>query len=224
MVAEVLKHEFFKEFEIPSLKDLIDNWGDLKLLATDIDLVECFLPLCKEVDAGSSARRFLVRPTEHPQTAHPYTLAESKDSKVSVKKNAKAQIDLNREGLVVTKTKTLGVEARPGKQKLSGQLALTGKHGKKMKYIDIRQSCSINKLKIKENCRDSCDEFAKGFCLSIFHTGVKKCLSNAAILKNYQTALDGMKIYHDFIINSQAPEIDKTLAPLVEIALFCSYL
>ena len=56
-----------------------------------------------------------------------------------------------------------------------------------------------------------------GFCLFIVHTGVKKCLSNAAILQNYQIALDGMSIYHDFIMNSQAPEIDKTLAPLVSI-------
>ena len=31
-----------------------------------------------------------------------------------------------------------------------------------------------------------------------------------------------MKIYHDFIVNSQAPEIDKTLAPPVEIALDCN--
>ena len=91
-----------------------------------------------------------------------------------------------------------------------------------MKYIDIRRSCSINKLKIKEKCRDSSDEFSKGFCLSTVHNGVKKCLSNAGILKNYQTVLDGMKIYHDFIVNSQAPEIDKTLAPPVEIALDCN--
>ena len=109
------------------MKDLIDNWDDLKLSATDIDLVY------EEVNAVSSARHFLVRPTEHPQATHPCTLAESKGSSVSVKKNAKAQTNLNREGLVVTKTKTLGVEARPGQHKLSGsgQLALTGKHGKK---------------------------------------------------------------------------------------------
>ena len=84
LAPEVLKHEFFKEFEIPSLKDLINNWDDLKLTATDIDLVGCFLPLCEEVNAGPSARHFLVRPTEHPQMANPYTLAESKGSSVSV--------------------------------------------------------------------------------------------------------------------------------------------
>ena len=83
-----------------------------------------------------------------------------------------------------------------------------------MKYIDIWQSCSINKL----NTSESYDEFAKGFCFSIVHAGVSKCLSNTAALENYEAVLDGMKIYHDFIINSQAPEIDKTLVPPVEIA------
>ena len=39
------------------------------------------------------------------------------------------------------------------------------------------------------------------------------------ILENYQTALDDIKIYQDFIINCQAPEIDKTLAPPVRIVL-----
>ena len=36
------------------------------------------------------------------------------------------------------------------------------------------------------------------------------------MLKNYQTAVDGMKIYYDYY-ELLAPEIDKT-APLVEIA------
>ena len=58
LVPEVLKHEFSKEFEIPSLKDLIDNWDDLKLSATDIDFVRCYLPLCEEVNAGSMQGAF----------------------------------------------------------------------------------------------------------------------------------------------------------------------
>ena len=137
LVQEVIKHEFFKKFEIPSLKDSIDNWDDLKLWATDTDLVGCFLTLCEEVNAGPSARPFLVRPIEHPQTSQPHILAESRGSSVSVKKNAKAQTNLNREGLVVTKTKMLGVEACPDKHKLNEQLALAGKHGEKMEYIGI---------------------------------------------------------------------------------------
>ena len=136
---------------------------NLQLPVTNIDLVRCF-PFCEDVNAGPSVRCFQVRPIKHLQTANPYLLAESKSSGVSVKKNAKAQTNLNMEDLVVTQTKTLGVEACSGKYKLSGQLALTRKHGKKMKYIDIQRSCSITKLQIKENCRGSCNEFAKGFC------------------------------------------------------------
>ena len=68
LVPEVLKHEFFKEFEIPSLKDLIDNWDDLILT-----LILWDASLCKEVHAGPSARCFRVRPIEHLQVAHPYT-------------------------------------------------------------------------------------------------------------------------------------------------------
>ena len=64
----------------------------MKFSASDIDLVVCFLPLCEEVSADPSARCFLVRLTEHPQTAHPYTLAKSKSSSVSVKKNVKAKL------------------------------------------------------------------------------------------------------------------------------------
>ena len=135
----------------------------LQLPVTNIDLVGCF-PFCKDVNAGPRVRCFQVRSIKHLQTAHPYLLAESKSRSVFVIKNAKAQTNLNMEDLVVTKTKTLGVEACPGKYKLSGQLALTRKHGGEMKYIDIRQSCSITKLQIKENCRGSCNEFAKGFC------------------------------------------------------------
>ena len=96
MVPEVSKYEFFKKFEIPSLKD------DLKLSAADIDLVGCLLPLCERVSAGPSTTRFLVRPIEHLQIAHSHTLAESKGISVSVKKNAKAQTNLNREVLIVT--------------------------------------------------------------------------------------------------------------------------
>ena len=106
LIPEVSKHKFFKIFEVPSLKDLIDNWDGLKLSVTDIDLVGCFLPLCREVNAGPSARCFLVRPIEHPQMAHSHTSAEPEGSSVSMKKNAKAKTNFNRERLVVKKTKT----------------------------------------------------------------------------------------------------------------------
>ena len=68
---------------------------------------------------------------------------ESKGKIVSMKRNVKAQTNLNREGLVVTKTKTFGVETCPEKQKLSGQLALTMRKNA-IYCVDIQRSCIIN--------------------------------------------------------------------------------
>ena len=52
--------------------------------------MRCFLAFCEEVSASPSAIRLLFRLIEHPRTTHLFTLAESKGSGVSVKKNTKA--------------------------------------------------------------------------------------------------------------------------------------
>lgn len=44
----------------------------------------------------------------------PYSLAESKGNSVSLRNNVKTQTNLNRKGIIVTKTNILGVEAQPG--------------------------------------------------------------------------------------------------------------
>ena len=100
------------------LEDLTDNWDDFKLSATDNDLVGCFLLLCEEVNECPSLRHFLLRPIKHPQMANQHILAELKGSDLYVKKNAEAQTNLNREGIIVT-NKPLGVEAYPGKHEVS---------------------------------------------------------------------------------------------------------
>ena len=40
-------------------------------------VVGCFLPWDEHVHAGPNARRF-IGPSEHPMTAHPYTIKEFK--------------------------------------------------------------------------------------------------------------------------------------------------
>ena len=52
--------------------------------------MRCFLAFCEEVSASPSAIRLLFRLIEHPRTTHLFTLAESKVSGASVKKNTKA--------------------------------------------------------------------------------------------------------------------------------------
>ena len=71
-------------------EDSINNRDDLKLSATDIYLVGCFLPIL--VSADLSGRCFLVIPIEHPQMDHPYTLPDSTDSSVSMKRIPKHKL------------------------------------------------------------------------------------------------------------------------------------
>ena len=87
--------------------------------ATDNDLVGCFLLLREEVTESPSLRHFLLRPIKHPQTANQHILAELKGSDLYVKKNAEAQTNLNREGIIVTTTKPFVVEAYPGQHEVN---------------------------------------------------------------------------------------------------------
>ena len=48
------------ELKIPSMKNLIHNWADLKLSATDIDLVEWFLLVYEEINVSSIANTFFL--------------------------------------------------------------------------------------------------------------------------------------------------------------------
>ena len=82
------------------------------------------------------------------------------------------QTNLNREDVVTAKVVT--VRQTGTKHKASGQLSLTGKYAKKMKYIDIRSNF-VSKLGVKDKCADSCDASAKGFCLSIITLKLHIC-------------------------------------------------
>ena len=42
------------------MKNVIHNWADLKLLATDIDLVGWFLPVDEEINVSSISNTFYL--------------------------------------------------------------------------------------------------------------------------------------------------------------------
>ena len=51
------------------------------------------------------------------------------------------------------------------------------------------------KLSLSEPCKDNINHFGKGFCISIVHSRVNSCLSNNAILENYQTCIKGLTCF-----------------------------
>ena len=57
-------------------------------------------------------------------------------------------------------------------------------------------------LPINTVCKDPLDEFTKGYCLSIVHLGVKEMLSHTTIIEMYDTSIEGMRGYHQFMMLS----------------------
>ena len=46
------------------------------------------------------------------------------------------------------------------------------------------------KLSISKSSKDTLDKFAKGFCFSMVHIRISKCISNATITENYQKTIE----------------------------------
>ena len=63
-------------------------------------------------------------------------------------------------------------------------------------------------------------ELAKGFCLSMVHTGVSNSLSQNAIIDNYVSGFEGMNTHYEHIsefVKSSHQQV--TLSPLVKVSL-----
>ena len=75
------------------------------------------------------------------------------------------------------------------------QAILTSKYNKKTKFRFVDQTFQ-KKLAVQSKCESSLQEVAKGFCLSVVHSGVNKCLSESAIIEMYNTAYRGIYNHH----------------------------
>ena len=54
------------------------------------------------------------------------------------------------------------------------------------------------KVNLIEDCKNKREDFAKGNCLSVVHTGVNKMLSNAAVIENCKCDLKSLNKFHKF--------------------------
>ena len=171
----------------PTNANLIAMWEDLKMKPTMLDYAGSFLPLKDDIIAGPNARRFIVRPRDHPWYTHRYTVEEvPKKENATIAKAAKAASSQS-----APKKMTLKRPA-PASQVSSNskQVTLGGKHGKQMHFKSISSMLNSD-LDLKGRCEDDMDVFAKGYCLSMVHLGTKKMISNAAICEMYTTAVEG---------------------------------
>ena len=65
------KSQFISEDH--NITTLINKRDDLNLLPTQLVLIGCILPKKESIRVGPNGRRFLEGPTEHVESAHPYT-------------------------------------------------------------------------------------------------------------------------------------------------------
>ena len=195
------KYETFKTIET-----LINNWDDAKIPDDLMDIVVCFIcSLDEQVHMGPNKNNFFKDPAEHRKSYQPELWFEDA---TKVSKKHQERVELIQKLLVVDteaaapKTLTLSKPAVVTKETSSKsscstteQGILTSKYHKKTKFGFIDQTFQ-KKLAVQSKCESSLQKVTKGFCLSVVHSGVDKCLSESAIIEMYNNAYRGIYDHH----------------------------
>ena len=183
-LQKVLLPKVFEEFKEglganPDVVSLVSNWNTLKIPAKYMDYVGCFLAWNKAHHADPNSRRFIREPNEHPKTTHIYTTS------AVTKKRSQKQASLTSQ----PPKKAIALDKSSSSTTTTKQTKIIGKYSKTHHFNRIETF--MTNLPITGECTTSMEQFGKGFCLSIVHSGVNKMLSNDAIIENYQTAIAG---------------------------------
>ena len=161
-----------------------------------MDYVECFLPWHKDINAGPNARRFIREQSEHPKTTHIDTV----DSKSSSSKLKRQSVFSGSSGASSSKVIVLD---EPGTG--STQTTFSAKFAKKhLKQGDLNNYLGC--IPLFGECSNSSQIEAKSYCLYVIHKGVRKALSHAAILENYEAGYEGQLLFREGV----ASKLQKT--------------
>ena len=192
-----------------TLEDLISNWDENKIPADLLEIVGCFIcSLDERVHIGPNKNSFFKDPSEHRKSYHPEIYFEDA-AKCSTRQAERSKII---QKLLVTNTTDSSdtpilTLAKPAPSQASSsstgdrQAVLTSKFNKKTKYRFIDNSFQ-KKLHVNERCESDLQKIAMGYCLSIVHVGVNKCLSEAAIIESYETSFRG--IYDHCVVQADS--------------------
>ena len=145
---------------------------------------------------GPNKNNFFKDPTEHRKSHHSELWFEDA---TKVSKKHQDRVELIQKLLVVDtepaapKTLTLSKPAVVTKEisstsssSTAEQAILTSKYNKKTKFRFVDQTFQ-KKLAVQSKCESSLQKVAKGFCLSVAHSGGNKCLSESAIIEMQNT-------------------------------------
>ena len=76
-----------------------------------------------------------------------------------------------------------------------------------------------HRKKVTEKCQGETDKIAKGFCFSLVHQGVLKCLSNSSVIDMYETGYKGLRDICNVWKKGFKDLGGKELAPPLQFAL-----
>ena len=200
LLPKLLSNSKYGTFK--TIEELINNW-DAEIPDDLMDIVGCSIcSLDEQVHMGPNKNNFFKDPTEHRKSELWFEDA----TKVSKKHQERAEliqklIVVNTEA-AAPKTLTLSKPAVVTKEisntsssSTTEQAILTSKYNKKTKFCFVDQTFQ-KKLAVQSKCESSLRKVAKGFCLSVVHSGMNKCLSESAIIEMYNTAYRGIYDHH----------------------------
>ena len=203
LLPKLLSNSKYGTFK--TIEELINNWDDAKIPDDLMDIVGCFICSLDELHMGPDKNNFFKDPTEHRKSYH---LELRFEDATKVSKKHQERVELIQKLLVVDtetaapKTLTLSKPAVVTKEtsitsssSTAEQAILTSKYHKKTKFRFVDQTFQ-KKLAVQSKCESSLQKVAKGFCLSVVHSGVNKCLSENAIIEMYNTAYRGIYDHH----------------------------
>ena len=200
-MSKLLSNSKYGTFK--TIEELISNWDDAKIPDDLMDIVACFIcRLDERVHMGPNKNNFFKDPAEHRKSYRPELWFEDA-TKVSKKHHERVEL-IQKLLLVDTeaaapKTLTLPKPAHVTKENSSmsssstaEQAILTSKYHKKTKFRFVDQTFQ-KKLAVQSKC--ILQKVAKGFCLSVVHSGVNP-LSESVIIEMYNTTYRGIYDHH----------------------------
>ena len=191
LVPTVLLEYGDKLGEEKTIDSLIANWDLLKIPSKYADYVGCFLPWDAEHHACPNAPKYIRDQASHPKTSHAYTVM------VTSKKHQLKQ------AVVSTRPpEVLSLEAPTTSASNPKQLT------QKQCYMKIDNF--LSSIPLTGDCVKPMHQLAKGFCLSMVHTGVNKALSQNSIIENYNSGFEGMHTYYEHVsgfVRSNHPQV-----------------
>ena len=194
----------------PGVEHLQEHWDEIisvdKSAGWSVDFCKCVIPNNEEVVAGPNGRRYILRPCDHANKHHKSELAPSTSlSSLSSSSRKQSLVD-DETPPTNTLVNSCGVMRT---YENCTQFGTSGK-GEKVKITVKSNAVKFSqptisslmdpKVSLFESPKNSAETWSQNYALYVITLGVNKNLSQAATFNLYETAMNGVRGYHNTVI------------------------